>query len=88
VILRFSHVRPRRRDEFQPLREKEITPEFLDRAIRALKRWGYELLGMDEVCRRLVTLPEKRRFVALTFDGASKDLIRFAYPVLARHAVP
>jgi peptidoglycan/xylan/chitin deacetylase (PgdA/CDA1 family) len=88
VILRFSHVRPRRRDAFQPLREKEITPEFLDRAIRALKRWGYELLGMDDVCRRAVTLPEKRRFVALTFDGASKDLIRFAYPVLARHAVP
>jgi peptidoglycan/xylan/chitin deacetylase (PgdA/CDA1 family) len=43
---------------------------------------------MDEVCRRAVTLPERRRFVALTFDGAGKDLIDFAYPVLARHAVP
>ncbi len=43
---------------------------------------------MDDVCRRAVTLPEKRRFVALTFDGANKDLISFAYPVLARHAVP
>jgi len=43
---------------------------------------------MDEVCRRAVTLPEKRRFVALAFDGAPKDLITFAYPVLARHAVP
>jgi peptidoglycan/xylan/chitin deacetylase (PgdA/CDA1 family) len=43
---------------------------------------------MDEVCRRAVTLPEKRRFVALTFDGAAKDFISFAYPVLARHAVP
>ncbi len=26
--------------------------------------------------------------MALTFDGATKDLITFAYPVLARHAVP
>lgn len=88
AILRFSRVRPRRRGGFQPLREDEITPQFLDRAIRALKRWRYDVLGMDEVCRRAVTLPEKRRFVALTFDGAPKDLISFAYPVLARHSVP
>lgn len=88
AILRFARVRPRRRGGFQPLRANEITPQFLDRAIRALKRWNYDFLGMDEVCRRAVTLPEKRRFVALTFDGANKDLIDFAYPVLAHHAVP
>src|SRR6476646_8608550 len=88
AILRFQHVRPRRRGAFQPLRESEISPQFLDRAIGALKQWGYDFLGMDDVCRRAVTLPEKRRFVALTFDGANKDLISFAYPVLARHAVP
>ncbi|MBC9878248.1 polysaccharide deacetylase family protein [Bradyrhizobium sp. INPA01-394B] len=88
AILRFERVRPRRDGAFQPLRRHEITPEFLDRAIRALKRWNYDFLGMDEVCRRAVTLPETRRFVALTFDGSSKDLISFAYPVLARHAVP
>ncbi len=39
AILRFERVRPRRRGAFQPLRENEITPQFLDRAIRALKRW-------------------------------------------------
>lgn len=88
AILRFERVRPRRSGAFQPLRQNEITPQFLDRAIRALKRWNYDFLGMGEVCRRAVTLPEKRRFVALTFDGAAKDLISFAYPVLARHAVP
>ncbi|KQT04352.1 MULTISPECIES: polysaccharide deacetylase family protein [unclassified Bradyrhizobium] len=88
AILRFQHVRPRRRGGFQPSRASEITPQFLDRAIRALKRWRYDFLGMDEVCHRAVTLPEKGRFVALTFDGASKDLINFAYPVLVRHAVP
>src|SRR5437588_7575483 len=88
AILRFERVRPRRSGAFQPLRDNEITPQFLDRAIRALKRWKYDFLGMDEVCRRAVTLSEKRRFVALTFDGAGKDLISFAYPVLARHGVP
>jgi peptidoglycan/xylan/chitin deacetylase (PgdA/CDA1 family) len=88
VILRFQRVRPRERGPFRPQIANEITPSFLDRAIRALKRWQFDIVGIDEVCRRAVTLPEKRRFVALTFDGASKDLIDFAYPVLSRHGVP
>lgn len=88
VILRFQRVRPRRRGPFQPLLADEITPGFLDRAIRALRRWNYDIIGMDEVCRRAVTLPEKRSFVALTFDGAYKDVVDFAHPVLSGHGVP
>jgi peptidoglycan/xylan/chitin deacetylase (PgdA/CDA1 family) len=88
AILRFERVRPPRRASFQPLRANEVTPGFLDRAIAALKRWNYDIIGIDEVCRRAVVMAEPRRFVCLTFDGASKDLITFAYPVLARHRVP
>jgi peptidoglycan/xylan/chitin deacetylase (PgdA/CDA1 family) len=88
AILRFQRVRPQRRASFQPLKADEITPRFLDRTIRALKRWRYEIVGLDEVCRRAVTMPERRRFVCLSFDGANKDLITHAYPVLARHGVP
>lgn len=88
AILRLQRVRPRPSAPFQPLLAGEITPDFLDRALRALKRWKFDVVGMDEVCRRAVTLPEKRRFVALTFDGATKDLTSFAYPVLSRHGVP
>lgn len=88
VVLRFERVRPRRSDRFQPLKAKEITPKFLDRTIRALKRWNYDIVPLDEVLRRAVTLAEPRRFVCLTFDGAYKDLIASAYPVLANHGVP
>jgi peptidoglycan/xylan/chitin deacetylase (PgdA/CDA1 family) len=88
VILRFERVRPPQNGRFQPLRSREVTPKFLDRTIRALKRWKYDFVGMDEVCRRAVTLAERRRFVCLTFDGAYKDLITSAYPVLAKHGVP
>ena len=88
VVLRFQRVRPRRGDRFQPLKSTEITPEFLDRTIRALKRWKYDIVSMDEACRRAVTMPPPRRFVCLTFDGAYKDLITSAYPVLSRHRVP
>jgi peptidoglycan/xylan/chitin deacetylase (PgdA/CDA1 family) len=88
AVLRFERVRPRRADRFQPRREYEISPKFLDRTIRALKRWNYDIVPMDEVCRRAVTAAAPRRFACLTFDGGYKDLIDQAYPVLSRHGVP
>src|SRR5229473_4962912 len=88
VVLRFERVRPRRTTRFQPLQSCEITPRFLDRAIAALKRWKFDIVSMDEVCRRAVTLASPRRFVCLTFDGGYKDMITSAYPVLAKHGVP
>ena len=88
VILRFERVRPRRAGRFQPLKSHEITPRFLDRTIRALKRWKYDIVSMDEVCRRAVTLTSHRRFACLTFDGGYKDVMASAYPVLSRHGVP
>jgi peptidoglycan/xylan/chitin deacetylase (PgdA/CDA1 family) len=88
VILRFERVRPRRATRFQPLRAHEVTPGFLDRTIGALKRWKFDIVSIDEVCRRAVTLAAPRRFVCLTFDGGYKDLMVSAYPVLSRHGVP
>jgi peptidoglycan/xylan/chitin deacetylase (PgdA/CDA1 family) len=88
VILRFERVRPSPAGRFQPLRSHEITPRFLDRTIRALKRWNFDIVSMDEVCQRAVTLASPRRFVCLTFDGGTKDLMTSAYPVLSKHGVP
>ncbi len=88
IVLRFERVRPRRPVRFQPLKSREITPEFLDRMIRALKRWKLDIVSIDEVCRRAVAPPQPKRFVSLTFDGGYKDLMSSAYPVLSRHGVP
>ena len=77
IVLRFERVRPRRPVRFQPLKSREITPEFLDRMIRALKRWKLDIVSIDEVCRRAVALPQPKRFVSLTFDGGYKDLMTF-----------
>jgi peptidoglycan/xylan/chitin deacetylase (PgdA/CDA1 family) len=88
AVLSFEHVRARRDGRFQPARSREITPGFLGRAIRALRRWNYDIVSIDEACRRALTLAERRRFVALTFDGCAKDLITDGYPVLARDGVP
>ena len=88
MILRFERVRPRHQTPFQPLRSREVTPEFLDRLIRALKRWKFDIVGIDEACQRAVTRRSSRRFICLTFDGGYKDLIDTAYPVLSSHGVP
>ncbi|MBN9596331.1 MAG: polysaccharide deacetylase family protein [Afipia sp.] len=88
VILQFQHVRPRRNDPFQPLRSRDITPEFLDRAIAALKRWDFDFLSIEDVAERSRQAALSRRFVCLTFDGGHRDFMTFAYPVLSRHRVP
>jgi peptidoglycan/xylan/chitin deacetylase (PgdA/CDA1 family) len=88
VILRFEHVRPARGDGFQPLRSREITPRFLERMVRALRRWKFDIVPMDEVCRRAGQPRSGRRFVCLTFDGGYRDVMTSAYPVLSRHQVP
>jgi peptidoglycan/xylan/chitin deacetylase (PgdA/CDA1 family) len=88
AILRFERVRPARSTAFQPRQAHEITPDFLDRTIRALKRWKFDIVGMDEVCRRAAAPRSPKRFVCLTFDGATRDLVTFGYKVLARHDVP
>jgi peptidoglycan/xylan/chitin deacetylase (PgdA/CDA1 family) len=81
-------VRPARREAFQPRRAHEITPEFLDRAIAAMKHWKLDFVPIDQACRRAAAPRAPRRFVCLTFDGAAADFIAHAYPVLARHGVP
>jgi peptidoglycan/xylan/chitin deacetylase (PgdA/CDA1 family) len=88
VVLRFERVRSPQQRGFQPLKAIEITPQFLDRMIRALKRWKYDIVSIDEACRRAVTLPAAHRFVCLTFDGGYKDVMSSAYPVLSKHGVP
>jgi peptidoglycan/xylan/chitin deacetylase (PgdA/CDA1 family) len=88
VILRFEHVRPARAGRFQPLLSREVTPAFLDRVVRALRRWKFDIVSIDEVCRRASQQRSGRRFVCLTFDGGYQDVMTFAYPVLARHTAP
>jgi peptidoglycan/xylan/chitin deacetylase (PgdA/CDA1 family) len=88
VILRFERVRPARAGGFQPLKSREITPRFLERLLRALRRWKFDIVSIDEVCRRANQPASGGRFVCLTFDGGYRDLMTFAYPVLSRHMVP
>jgi peptidoglycan/xylan/chitin deacetylase (PgdA/CDA1 family) len=88
AILRLERIRPAQAGRFQPLQAREITPEFLERIIQALKRWKFDIVSMDEVCLRARQPKAGRRFVALTFDGGYRDVVTHGYPVLARHDIP
>jgi len=72
VVMRFRRVRPRRIGGLQPHKAQEITPRFLDRTIRALKRWKYDIVTMDEVSSGRFRRPSRSRFAALTFDDATR----------------
>jgi peptidoglycan/xylan/chitin deacetylase (PgdA/CDA1 family) len=88
VILTLHHVRPRRRDTFQPNRLLEVTPRFLARLLRRLRRARLDLVSLDEVHRRLAERDFRRRFVALTFDDGYRDLAEHAYPLLRQYEAP
>jgi peptidoglycan/xylan/chitin deacetylase (PgdA/CDA1 family) len=88
TILTLHHVRPVRRDPFQPNRLLEVTPEFLEYTIRTIRRAGIELVSLDDMHQRLAQGTGKRRFTCLTFDDGYRDNLRHAHPILKRYEVP
>jgi peptidoglycan/xylan/chitin deacetylase (PgdA/CDA1 family) len=89
AILMLHHVRPPRRDRFQPNHLLEVTPKYFERVIRRLRRSKVDLISLDEMHRRLRMgdFP-RRRFVCVTFDDGYRDNLEFAYPVLKKYEVP
>jgi peptidoglycan/xylan/chitin deacetylase (PgdA/CDA1 family) len=88
AILTLHHVRPPRPGRFQPNRLLEVTPRFLARVVKSLRRSGLDLISLDEMHRRIVARDFSRRFVCLTFDDGYRDTLQWAYPILKNAAVP
>jgi peptidoglycan/xylan/chitin deacetylase (PgdA/CDA1 family) len=88
AILMLHHVRPPRRDRFQPNKQLEVTPDFLARVIRRLRRAGIDLISVDEMHRRLMAREFGRRFACVTFDDGYRDNKQWAYPILKQADVP
>ncbi|TCR93458.1 polysaccharide deacetylase family protein [Rhizobium sp. BK376] len=88
VIFTLHHVRPYQPKSFEPNRHLEITPDFLDLAIRQLKGEGYVFLPLDAVPERMEREGTQPRFAAFTLDDGNRNNLEFALPVFARHDVP
>jgi peptidoglycan/xylan/chitin deacetylase (PgdA/CDA1 family) len=88
AILTLHNVRPPRPDRFQPNRLLEVTPRFLTRVIKDLRRSGRDIISLDEMHRRITEGDFSRRFVCLTFDDGYRDTMQWAHPILKEANVP
>ncbi|MEB2847022.1 polysaccharide deacetylase family protein [Rhizobiales bacterium RZME27] len=90
AIFTLHHVRPPEGHPAEPNAHLDVTPEFLDGAIRRLKADGYEFLSLCDVAARM-KLPgsaSTKPFAAFTLDDGYRDNVEYALPVFERHGVP
>ena len=88
AILTLHHVRPPRPDRFQPNRILEVTPRFLGRVVKLLRRSHVDVVSLDEMHRRMTEGDFGRRFVCITFDDGYRDTLQHAYPILKDADMP
>ncbi len=88
AILTLHHVRPARRNPFQPNHLLEVTPGFLEGLLKRLRRSRRDLISLDEMHQRMVSGTFKRRFIYVTFDDGYRDVLEHAYPLLRKYDVP
>lgn len=88
AIFTLHHVRPMGDHPAEPNAHLDITPEFLDKAIRQLKDDGYEFVSLCEVAARMKRPAQGKPFAAFTLDDGYRDNVEHALPVFERHGVP
>ncbi|MCV9963114.1 polysaccharide deacetylase family protein [Pararhizobium sp. BT-229] len=87
AIFTLHHVRPKKPRVFDPNAHLEITPEFLDTAIRRLKRDGYRFIALDALPAHLAS-NDPQPVAAFTLDDGYRNNLDHAAPVFSRHGVP
>lgn len=87
AIFTLHHVRPRSNKAFDPNALLEVTPEFLDVALRTLADEGYDFIRLEDMPARLSGDP-RRPFACFTLDDGYRDNAVFAAEVFSRHAAP
>lgn len=88
AIFTLHHVRPHRPRPLDANGHLEITPVFLDAAIRQLKAEGYRFVALDDVPHLLEDSPDGPPFAVFTLDDGYRDNAEHALPVFERHGVP
>ncbi|MGE0231257.1 MAG: polysaccharide deacetylase family protein [Flavobacteriaceae bacterium] len=88
TVFTLHHVRPDSGDPFSPNRVLEITPDFLDRTLKRLRKAGIDLVSLEEAHRRIVSDKPERRFAAFTLDDGYRDNLEHAAPVFRSNECP
>lgn len=87
AIFTLHHVRKPFLRSFHPNDILEVTPEFLDTALRTLKDCGYDFIRLEEVPNRLAS-NSTRPFACFTLDDGNRNNKTDAAPVFTRHGAP
>jgi peptidoglycan/xylan/chitin deacetylase (PgdA/CDA1 family) len=64
-----------------------VTVDFLDDVLGYVRRMGWQIVDLDEACRRL-GVSASRPFVCFTFDDGYRDNLLHALPVFRAHGAP
>lgn len=91
VILMFHRIVDEYSEERLPLRNNEVSIEFLEKLILLLKTNNCEFITMDELhdlilSKRIKATINKK--VIISLDDGYSDLLTKALPIFARHQVP
>ena len=84
VVFTLHHVRPFGGASFAPNRILEITPEFLEMAVRFVRESGYDIVTLDEAIERLGS-KNSGRFAAFTFDDGFRSVRDHALPIMRKY---
>ncbi|MCL6706188.1 polysaccharide deacetylase family protein [Pseudomonas sp. R2.Fl] len=87
AIFTLHHVRPYSSRPAMINRHLEITPDFLDAAIRKLKADGYRFARLEEI-PHLLAAGKGQPFAVFTLDDGFRNNAEHALPVFRRHGVP
>lgn len=82
VIFRLQRVLPLESSMSRAPGALCVTPHFLHRFVNALRRWGYDIVSLDQLHRRLEARQGGARMACLTFDGGYGETYEYAFPVL------
>lgn len=86
AIFTLHHVRPKLARAFDPNAHLEITPDFLDVALRTLKHDGYRFVPLEHLSEALAA--EGGPVACFTLDDGYRNNLEHALPVFARHQAP
>lgn len=89
TILTFHRVCPKsERSKISGNLRLEITPEYLEGAIKFFASHNYEIISPDRLFEILHSRRIDRKFVVFTFDDGYADNFTYAYPVFKKHNAP
>jgi peptidoglycan/xylan/chitin deacetylase (PgdA/CDA1 family) len=88
VIFTLHRVLPEEPGDFAPNAILQVTPDFLDYAVRRVRALGFDIVDLDEAVRRIEADFHVKRFAVFSFDDAYRDNLKYALPIMRRHQAP